>query len=84
VRVEMFVAAEMAKMMMMNLQRETSLRRKPHDEIYKIYWWKYEDTCTLVKRAIPKENALLGAKLKLATVARTSMRPTCTAENFEE
>jgi hypothetical protein len=37
-----------------------------------------------VKRAIPKKNALLGAKLKLATVARTSMRPARTSENFEE
>jgi hypothetical protein len=37
-----------------------------------------------VKRAIPKENALLGAKLKLATAARNSMRPTRTTQNFEE
>jgi hypothetical protein len=37
-----------------------------------------------VKGAIPEENALLGAKLKLAAIVRTSMMPTHTTGKFEK
>jgi hypothetical protein len=37
-----------------------------------------------VERVIPKEYALLRAKLKLAAIVRMSMRPTRTTENFEK
>jgi hypothetical protein len=37
-----------------------------------------------VNGAIPEENALLGAKLKLAAIVRTSMRPTRTTRKLEK
>jgi hypothetical protein len=43
-----------------------------------------ETLVAFVKRTIPKEDTLFGAKLKLATVIGPKVRPTSTAKNFEK
>jgi hypothetical protein len=37
-----------------------------------------------VKRAVPKKNTLLGAKLKLTIIVRGKMRPARTTKNFKK